>query len=297
MGGWLITGAGGQLGSVLMRRLVARGSEVTGVVSLHGPRPAVGACVPLDLRDHASVVKTLRVLQPRFVVHAAAMTNLAQAFVEPEEARLTNVDATRCLVELAEHGRWRFAFISSDMVFGGDRAPYSEDDQTAPVGVYGRTKVEAEQFVSNGRDTVVLRVPLMYGVPAVARETTFLQQVRALRQGAPLTLFEDEFRTPLWLEDAAQSVIAATESDITGILHLGGPERLSRLKMGLLLARALNMPDTSIVARSRLEASSPEPRPYDLCLRSARFLAAFQSAPGRPMADALAVLFASGTTC
>jgi dTDP-4-dehydrorhamnose reductase len=273
------------------------GLQAIGVVSPGGPRPAFGRTVALDLRNAERVADTLRALHPEVIVHAAAVTNLARALHDPPLAQATNVDATRHLSEFASRHSSRMVFISTDMVFDGERAPYGEADAVGPVGVYGRTKVEAEQFVLRHSQALVVRVPLLYGVPAVVRDTTFLQQVRALQAGAALTLFDDEFRTPLWLEDAAAAVIRCAQSDLDGIVHLGGPQRLSRLQMGRLLAAALGVSDAPIVAASRLSAQALEARPRDLSLQSERFMAMFGEPPGRTVEDALAASFACGSTC
>ena len=68
------------------------------------------------------------------------------------------------------------------------------------------------------------------------RPSFFGAQISALRQGQPLTLFWDEWRTPLDLASAASGLLALLRSSNTGVLHLGGPERLSRLEMGQRLA-------------------------------------------------------------
>jgi dTDP-4-dehydrorhamnose reductase len=132
--------------------------------------------------------------------------------------------------------------------------------------------------VSGGRATVVVRVSLLFGPTLTARRGFFDSQIDAFRSsGAPnLTLFEDEWRTPLSLRAAAEGLvaIAAAESPLKEpILHLGGPERLSRLEMGLLL-RDLVAPGVAIQKGSRLTLGG-EPRPRDVSLDSTLFRGAF----------------------
>jgi dTDP-4-dehydrorhamnose reductase len=291
---WLITGAGGALGSVLLRQLTEAGHDAVGIVSPTGPVPHVGRTVRLDLLQAAEVTRTIETLAPSRIVHTAALTHVAGAFHDPAAAQRINVDATGTLVGLAASAGIRFALVSTEMVFDGEHAPYDEESPPNPTTVYGRTKLAAEHIALAGDDAniVVVRVPLLYGLPAVDRSTTFGLQVRALQSGTPLRLFEDEVRSPLWLEDAALAITTVVQSDYTGLIHAGGPETLTRVEMGRRLTRSLGLSDWAIIAASRSTADDPEPRPRDLTVSSARYTARFGAPPGRPMAEALAATFA-----
>jgi len=117
----------------------------------------------------------------------------------------------------------------------------------------------------------VARVSLLFGPSLVGRPTFFDQQLSALREGRPITLFHDEWRTPLSLLTAARGLLALAASDVVGLIHLGGPERLSRLEIGQRLAAFLHRDPTGIESVSRLSAPAIEPRPRDLSLDSSRW--------------------------
>lgn len=284
---WLITGSGGQLGSVLMRHLAQRDAETIGLTSVVGPQPERARCVRADLTDATLLCEIIRSHRPAVIVHAAAVTSIQVAYEKPDVTQRVNVDATRTLVELASEIGARIAFTSTDLVFDGSSAPYLESDAVSPLSVYARSKVQAEQIVLGYALGVVVRPALMYGLPAVSRPTTFLLQLESLRTGEPLKLFEDEFRTPIWLEDAAEATRVAAASDYHGILHLGGPERLSRLEMGHLMAEALGMANPNIIASRQSDMQFAEPRPADVSLDSSSFAGEFGEAPGRPMKEAM----------
>jgi dTDP-4-dehydrorhamnose reductase len=112
-------------------------------------------------------------------------------------------------------------------------------------------------------------------------------QAKALRAGSSLTLFSDEWRTPLGLLTAAQSLLALACSEVTGLLHLGGAERLSRLEMGQKLASFLGVDPSVIVSTSRAHATSAEPRPRDVSLDSSRWRNLFPHQPWPTWTEAL----------
>jgi dTDP-4-dehydrorhamnose reductase len=147
--------------------------------------------------------------------------------------------------------------------------------------------MEAEQAVLAVARAVVARVSLLFGPTLCGRPSFFDEQVSALRAGREVTLFSDEWRTPLDCATAAQGLLALAGSDLTGIIHLGGPERLSRLEMGQRLAAFLGVSASAIRAVRRQDVPAPEPRPRDVSLDSSRWRRLFPQQPSPSWAEAL----------
>jgi dTDP-4-dehydrorhamnose reductase len=275
---WLVTGASGQLGGYLLRELAAAGEAVIAWSgSTRGPLLGVDL-QPVDLADAAELGAAFRQARADFVVHAAALAKVADCYHDPRRAEQVNTRGTAVLAELAAAAGARLVLSSTDLVFDGERAPYREDDPPAPLSVYGRTKAAAEGPVL-AAGGVVARVSLLYGPTLVGRPAFFDEQVTAMRVGKAVTLFEDEWRTPLSLHTAARALLALARSDYRGVLHVGGPERLSRLEMGRRLAAYLGVDSGVIRAVRRDQVAAAEPRPRDTSLDSSRFRAFF---PGQP---------------
>jgi dTDP-4-dehydrorhamnose reductase len=194
------------------------------------------------------------------------------------------------LAELAADVGARFVFVSTDLVFDGERGNYREDDPPSPVTVYGRTKADAEAAVLAVPGTAVARFSLLYGPCLTGRTSFFDRMVDALRNDRPVPLFADEYRTPLDLPTAAAALVALARSDVTGLLNVGGPERLSRLEMGRQLADVLGVSGKSIIVTGRNDVASEEPRPADTSLDSARWRAFFPTMPWPAYRDALAAM-------
>ncbi len=239
------------------------------VVALSGSRAVrIGDVViqPVDLADRDAIQLLLEQARPTVIVHLAAVSSVAEALKDPQRTQWVNVDATVWLVEQARRIGARFLYASSDLVFDGTAPPYDESSRPAPLSCYGRSKLQAEPVVLDHADGVVVRPSLMFGLGAVRRPTTFARQLVALRDGLALRLFQDEFRTALWLDDAAGAIAAIGRSDFVGLAHLAGPERISRLEMGLAMAEALGVRTDAIEAVSASSMSFPEPRPADVSL-------------------------------
>ncbi len=267
----LITGASGQLGAYLLLALAKRAMPATAWSGRQTGELFGFPLQPIDLTQSDTVTAAFRAARPDVVIHAAALTTLADCVRDPERARRVNAQASAQLAELAAETGARLNLVSTDLVFDGTRGGYRESDPPSPLSVYGRTKVDAESAVLAFPRHAVARVSWLFGPSLVGRPTFFTQMVQSLRDGKTLPLFADEWRTPLSLAAAAEGLLALAESDYAGILHLGGPERLSRLEMGQRLAAWLRFDPGLFVPSTRDSVPAPEPRPRDTSLDSTRW--------------------------
>lgn len=281
---WLVTGAAGQLGGYILARLSVRaaaGSSAPNLLALLRPgggrleaRGANVRTIEVNLADGPAVAELVRREEPTHVIHAGGVTAVGDAFRDPNRAMAVNRDGTAALAAAVQACGGRLVYVSTDMVFDGEHAPYRENSPANPLSAYGRSKLAGEQAAMAFGGTVV-RLPLMYGVPRSERPGTFVSQIRALLAGEQLTLFVDEFRTPIWLPDAAAAVVAIARAGPPGVMHVTGPDRLSRYQMLERCSRFLGVDEPRLVGVSRLSIDAPEPRPADLSLVGEQFRSMF----------------------
>lgn len=265
---WVITGASGQLGSHVVRQLAHDGANPTvlALVGQHRVGTSGVTTQPVDLADSVKLRICVSAMRATHVLHLGARTAVRDCYEDPDEAHRVNVEATRVLADAAVATGARFVFTSTDMVFDGRSAPYRELDTPNPLSVYGRTKAAAETYVAECPNALIARVPLMYGYSLAPRETTFEKMIHGLRHGEPLRLFTDEFRTPAWLGDVARALIGLARREVTGVVHVTGPERLSRYELIARCADILGVQNGHLQAIRQADVESEEPRPADLSL-------------------------------
>lgn len=167
----VVTGAGGFVGTHLMRRLVEAGHEVLGIVRSPGRAPVSG--VRLVVRDLGTTRTVQDLLQPGdTVVHLAARAHVMHdRAADPLTVyRAANVAPTRMLCESATAaGATRLIFVSSAKVYGeGRHAAYGRDEPVRPVDPYALSKAEAEEIVrqvgvESALEWTILRPPFVYG--------------------------------------------------------------------------------------------------------------------------------------
>ncbi len=280
----LLTGATGQLGPYLVRRLLRERHELI-LWSQSWTEPVFGVPVTqVELGDFTATGRAFAEAKPDVVIHAAAIANMQQALSDPSRAERINTYATAGLAELAAHHHARMIYFSTDLVFDGERdcstSGYTERDGTMPLSCYAQTKLMGEGPVLLKADAnLVLRLPLMIGPSLNSRLKFFDHLLAALRGKRRITLFDDEWRTPIAPDVVADAVALAVEHRITGLFHLAGPDRMSRYEIGTKLAHLIGADPATIVAASRLSMASAEPRPRDTSLDAARWYAAMANCP------------------
>jgi dTDP-4-dehydrorhamnose reductase len=209
-------------------------------------------------------------LRPDAIVHAAAIADPDRCEADPASARRANVEAALAL------GRWcngsgaHLVFFSTDLVFPGDRPLSRENDPPGPILLYGRTKLEAETALLPRPGTTVVRCALVAGRGHGPRKTATEAIAAALREGRPMKLYTDQFRTPVDPQSVAEAVRQVLVRRTGGLFHLGGPDRVSRFDLGRRVARAFSLPEDLLVPVSSAEYPPKAPRPLDVSLDSAR---------------------------
>jgi dTDP-4-dehydrorhamnose reductase len=246
-----VTGAGGLIGSAA----VAAAPKSVTVVPLTRP--------DLDLLDDNAVKRRFDKDRPELIVHCAAMSRTADCEATPEHAWRVNAEATDRIARL--NAAVRVVFLSTDLVFDGAKGAYNENDAVRPLNVYGRTKVAAEESVRRSAKGLVVRTSLNYGRSPTG-DRSFNEVMEAVwRAGRPATLFSDEFRNPIAVAETARLLWKLAMRDTTGVLHIAGAERLSRVEIGRLIAARRPELNPRII-ESSLRAFSGPPRAADVTL-------------------------------
>jgi dTDP-4-dehydrorhamnose reductase len=224
----VVTGGAGYLGSEVCRLAVAAGHDVA-ATEFRKPPPH-GRALPVDIREPFDVDADV-------VVHTA--------YVQADAA--TIVRGTLNVAAAARRAGARLVHLSTDLVFDGEHAPYREDDEPRPASDYGRAKLEAERHVHG----LVVRTSLLYGKPGGPQEAL------AARAGA--VFYEDEIRCPTRVDELAAALLELAALDLTGVLHVAGPDAVSRLELARLLG-----------ARDPAAAPAPPGRARNVALDSSR---------------------------
>ena len=262
----LLTGANGFLGHYLSKNLLEKGYQViaTGKGACRLPfkgHPHFHYC-PMDFTDGFAVHDVFEQFQPETVVHAGAISKPDDCEKDQWNAYTTNVEGTVTLLLNAEDFKSHFIFLSTDFIFDGNTGMYKEDDAPGPVNYYGRTKLEAEDAVKTYPNLwTIVRTVLVYGQPLAGRGNLLTVVREHLEKGTSYKVFDDQVRTPTYVEDLADGIVSIIEKKAGGIYHISGEDRLTPYQMACEVADYLNLEKSLIIKVTAEEFPQPARRP------------------------------------
>jgi dTDP-4-dehydrorhamnose reductase len=202
----IITGAGGQLG----RALQLTAPEAATIVALGHSA--------LDIGDAEAVASTISGHEPDLVINAAAYTAVDKAEGDAEAAYRINRDGPGYLAVSAHAVGARLVHISTDFVFDGSSGqPYSPDQPTAPLGVYGASKRAGEQAVlAADPEALIVRTAWVYGVTGNNFVRTML---RLMGERDEVRVVADQIGSPTFAGGLAQALWDLVAANARGVHH------------------------------------------------------------------------------
>ena len=205
----LLTGCAGQLGRELKRSLACLGEVVA------CDRRQLDLAAPDALRD------AVRAIAPAVIINSAAYTAVDKAEAEPDAADAINARAPAILAEEARRLDALLIHYSTDYVFdGAKQTPYTEDDTTAPLSTYGRSKRAGELAIAAaGARHLIFRTSWVFGLHGANFMKTML---RLGKERSELRVIGDQFGAPTWARHLADvtALVAARREIPSGLYHL-----------------------------------------------------------------------------
>lgn len=266
----LVTGTNGQVARALADR-AGQFPEIT-VVAVGRPQ--------LDLENAATIFPALAEARPDLIVNAAAYTAVDKAETEPQRAFAMNRDGAAAVAAAAQTLGVPLIHLSTDYVFSGSKATaYVESDDTGPLGVYGKSKLEGEVAVrSANADAMIFRTSWVYSPFG----GNFVKTMLRLAVERPvLRVVDDQVGTPTCALDLAEAIlrIAAHAGEGAGTtFHVAGSGSVSWCgfaKHVFETSRLAGGPTVEVVPISTSEYPTPARRPANSRLDTSAFSASF----------------------
>lgn len=205
----LVTGNKGQLGHDVILEAKKRGIDAVGV-----------DVAEMDITDKGQVERMISRGNYDGVVHCAAWTAVDKA-EEPElfeTVEAVNATGTGYIAKVCKELDLPLMYFSTDYVFDGQgTTPWKEDDVKNPLNVYGITKSEGEDFVSENPKSYTLRISWVFGVNGANFIKTML---RLAKDHKTITVVDDQVGLPTYTKDLARLVVDMIQTDRYGTYHV-----------------------------------------------------------------------------
>jgi dTDP-4-dehydrorhamnose reductase len=228
----LITGSNGLLGQKLVKLLANKDNVELLATSLGENRMSdkLGYIYrSLDITNNDEIGSLFDEFKPDVAINTAAMTNVDACESDKELCWDLNVNAVKYLIAASEKLNTHLIHLSTDFVFDGENGPYKEDDLPNPLSYYGASKYEAEKLLQNSTiKWSIVRTIIVYGIGEnMSRSNIVLWAKEALEKGNPLTIVDDQYRSPTLSEDLAMACWLIADKGADGIYHISGKDIMS----------------------------------------------------------------------
>ena len=224
----------------------------------------------MDIADDDSVERALARYKPWAVINTCGYVRVDDAERELERCMRENtVGAATLAAACARHGIHLTTF-SSDLVFDGrNELPYVESDPVAPLGVYGRSKAEAERVVlANHPGALVVRTSAFFGPWDGHNFVT--QALDALERGDPFVAASDLTVSPTFVPDLVHACLDLAVDREAGIWHLANQGELTWADLARRAAELAGIDASRLEAKPAVEFGFTAPRPRYCALASER---------------------------
>lgn len=285
--GWtecLVIGATGMIGRHVGGVLRERGIPWQGTCY----RKPVAGLLPCDITRAADIHRILSTCRPRAVFHCANLTGGVD-FCEshPQAARVFHVEATQAIGTRCQELDAAMVFFSTDYIFDDSRPPYSEEDAPHPLNVYGKLKLEAEQWIRQHlKKYVVIRTTNVYGWDPHSSTPNYLMSLyQTVTRGKSFQAPSFLWSSPTYADDLARAAVELYVKQACGVFHVVGGVALDRFHWALEACRVLGL-DASLVKEIARPSATMVPRPLNARLRTDKFTSAYDT----PLRDAAAGL-------
>ena len=255
----LITGARGTLGQAVIRACVERGIPHRALTRRE-----------LDIASARSVAAALTAYSPWAVVNCAGYVRVDDAERERDACRRENADGAATIAAACGARGVRFVTVSTDLVFDGTKdTPYVEQDATAPLNEYGRSKAEAERRVlAAHEDALVVRASAFFGDHDDHNFVTIA--LRALANGERFTAAADLTVSPTYVPELVDAMLDLLIDGERGIWHLANAGAVTWAELAGHAARLAGVDATGLVAAPAATLGLAAARPRNSALASAR---------------------------
>lgn len=271
----LVFGRSGQVGAALTQSLQGLGE----LIALDRAQ--------LDLTNPDAIRTTLREMQPQIVINAAAYTAVDAAESDQAMAFQINAVAPRVMAEESERLGAALIHYSTDYVFnGGKQGAWMEDDATAPLSVYGHSKLAGEQAITDvGGTHLILRTSWVYGLHG---KNFLLTMLKLAESRDSLAIVDDQIGAPTWaltIADATSAIIRdagepAQLAALSGIYHLCAGGHTSWFGFAqAIFSHASVQRKPQLRPITTAEYPTPAQRPHNSILNTDKFRRSFGDLP------------------
>jgi len=233
----LITGGSGTLGGNLAK-ILSDFYDVYATYYENSFKMSKVKTFKLNIINKKEVIEKIEIINPKIIIHCAAMTYITACERMPELAFEVNVEGTQNICNAAKLISAKVIYISTDHVFDGRSGYYSEYDVPNPINIYGKTKYLGEALIRESNlDYNIIRT-CFYGFDIVnmSKYNFIMNLIDRLRRKKKVRAYKDIYFSPIFINNLVEAIMELCFRRINGIFHIAADERISHYDFVNLVA-------------------------------------------------------------
>ncbi len=197
----------------------------------------------LDILQKENTIDLIQKINPDVVIHNTALVSVNLCETDKKFADSINVEGTKNVIEGCKLTNSKIVFISTPLVFNGEKDKYVETDKPSPISHYGVTKLEGEVLIKkSGLPYLILRTDQPYcWIQNWQHTNSVLRVVETLNENKILREITDWYNNPTYVPDIAIALDKLLENEKTGIYHVVGTDFINRFEWGLITSELFGL--------------------------------------------------------
>ncbi len=236
---YVIIGASGFIGSHLYEYCRKNEIDVVGTYHKHS---CCSEFIPFDLctDDFQNTFhQYLREGGSHAVIICGANSSIDSCKRDEEASCALNVTGTKKLLDQAEEMGIKSVFLSSEAVFDGKRGMYTEEDRLNPITVYGKQKMQIEQYmIQSIKNYLIFRISRAVG-SSYGEKDIFNEFLLKITRNEEIVCLKDQSFCLTEINDIAKGIIGALEQGLIGLYHLSSANYISRYELANIYAQKI----------------------------------------------------------
>lgn len=228
----------------------------------------------LDIRNEAVVEKRMDEVNPAYLIHMAALTDVDQSEKEKDKGTdsLTwqiNVLGTQNLANACRKRSIPILYISTDFVFDGTEPPYTEESQPKPINFYGASKLAGEKIINDlGENAIVCRISFPFRKDFDQKKDIIRNLIDVMAHTGKCIAINDQVITPTYIDEIGEAIATIIQTRSSGIFHVVGSQSLTPYELATVIKQRLNLNSIIEPVTAAEYYRNRAPRPYQNILKN-----------------------------
>ncbi|MBT4531452.1 sugar nucleotide-binding protein [archaeon] len=253
----LVTGASGFLGKKIFDKM----SKEHNIYGTYSSNKKSGEFIKVDITDRTSLKNTIKKVNPKIIIHTAAICNADFCEENREIAHEVNVNGTQNIIDICKEQKIKLIFLSSDYIYEGEREFYEESSLACPVNYYGETKLLCEKMIKNQlKDFIILRPTILYGFNGPEDKTTYVNKVlKKLKNKEEIFVDNFTMKYPLLIDDLVDFIELSVLEEYTGDFNIGPSQGYTRYEWARKIAEIFEL-DSRLIKPEKSQNIAKKPQ-------------------------------------